>query len=93
MASPAEALLVAPEQKPVRMRVLIGGDATHFAASDQPARHDWEAPPLASTATPTIPPAAANAGLIASPAASTARLRRVLTRTGGKPQQKGARIK
>jgi len=92
-ASPAEALLVAPQHKPVRMRVLIGGDAAHFASSHQPARHDWEAPPLASATTPTTSPAAADAAPTAPPAASAARLRRVLTRTSGKPHQKGARIK
>lgn len=92
-ASPAEAFFVASGQKPVRMRVLIGGGATHFTPSHETARHDWEAPPLASATTPTTPPAAADAELTASPAASAAKLRRVLTRTGGKPHQKGARIK
>lgn len=92
-ASPAEAFLVAPNQKPVRMHVLIGGDATHFASSHQPTRHDWEAPPLASAPTPTTPPGAADAAPTARPVASAAKLRRVLTRNGGKPHQKGARIK
>ncbi len=92
-ASPAEAFLVAPNQKPVRMHVLIGGDATHFVSSHQPTRHDWEAPPLTSPLTPTTPPGAADAAPTAPPAASAAKLRRVLTRTGGNPHQKGARIK
>lgn len=93
MASPAEAFLVAPGQKPVRMRVLIGGGATRFVPSHQPARHDWEAPPLASATTSATPPAAADAAPTAPPTTSAAKLRRVLTRTSGKPHQKGARIK
>lgn len=92
-ASPAEAFLVAPDQKPAHMRVLIGGNATHYASTPQPASHDWEAPPLASTPTSTAPSAVAEKSLTTSPVASAARLRRVLARTGGKPHQKGARTK
>ncbi len=91
-ASPSEAFLVAPDQKPVRMAVLVGGGATRFTASNAaPAQHDWSAPPADSVRLPETPPADAASTVLASPTAT--KLRRVLTRAAAKPANKGAGTK
>lgn len=90
-ASPSEALLVAPDHKPARVRVLIGGGVAHFIAPTMPAQHDWSAPPTASVR-PHEPPAADTVSpVLAGPKAT--KLRRALTRTATKPANKGARTK
>lgn len=89
-ASPSEAFLVAPDQKPVRMAVLVGGGATCFMAPTAPAPHDWSAPPADNARLPE--PAADTASpVLAGPTAT--KLRRVLARTTAKPATKGARSK
>lgn len=90
-ASPSEAFLVAPDQKPARMRVLIGGAATSFIAPCAQAQHDWSAPPLDSIRPPEAPAGNADSLVLAGPTAT--KLRRVLTRAAAKPANKGARAK
>ena len=91
-ALPSDALLVAPDHKPVRMRVLVGGGATCFMApTAPPARHDWSAPPADSARLPEPPAADTAPPVLAGPTAT--KLRRVLARTATKPTQKGARTK
>ncbi len=90
-ASPSEAFLVAPDHKPVRMRVLIGGAATSFVAPTMPAQHDWSAPPVDSVHLPDAPTADAAPPVLAGSTAT--KLRRVLTRAGAKPASKGAPAK
>ncbi|HEX8902909.1 hypothetical protein [Vitreimonas sp.] len=88
--SPSEALLVAPNQKPLRMRVFVGGGATSFRAAAAPAQHDWSAPPVDSVRLPE-PPADTHSPVLAGPTAT--KLRRVLTRAVAKPANKGAPTK
>ncbi len=90
-ASPSEALLVAPDQKPVRMAVLIGGGATRFIVPAAPARHDWSAPPVDSVRRPEMAAVDNDSVVVASPTAT--KLRRVLTRAAAKSANKGARAK
>lgn len=88
-ASPSEAFLVAPDQKPVRMRILIGGGATRFIAPAAPARHDWSEPPLDHAASaPDNPENPAPVAAATGP--RSAKLRRVLTRKFAPPATKGA---
>jgi hypothetical protein len=91
-ASPSEAFLVAPDQKPVRMAVLVGGGVTRFTASTATsAQHDWSAPPADSVRLPEPPAADTASPVLAGPKAT--KLRRVLARTATKPANKGARTK
>jgi hypothetical protein len=90
-ALPTEALLLAPDQRPVRMRVLIGGGATRFTAPSEPARHDWPAPPADLTQTPQAP--VTDAAALVRPGPPATKLRRVLTRAAAKPANNGARKK
>ncbi|MEZ5958638.1 MAG: hypothetical protein R3C27_15655 [Hyphomonadaceae bacterium] len=90
-ALPSDALLVAPDHKPVRMRVLVGGGATCFMAPTAPARHDWSAPPADSVRLPEPLAADTASPVLAGPTAT--KLRRVLARTATKPTNKGARTK
>lgn len=88
-ASPAEALLIAPAHKPVRMQVLLGGGATQFIVPAAPAPHDWSAPPIDPL------PAQADAGPVdlSHPRNIATKLRRVLTRSVAKSAQTGAHPK
>lgn len=88
---PSEAFLVAPDHKPVRMQVLIGGGATRFVARTAPARHDWSAPPVNSVRLPEPPAALTASPVLAGPTAT--KLRRVLARTATRPTNKGSRTK
>jgi hypothetical protein len=90
-ASPSEAFLVAPDHKPVRMAVLVGGGATRFMTPTAPARHDWSAPPADYVRQPETAPVDTDSLIVASPTAT--KLRRVLTRAAVKPANKGARTK
>lgn len=90
-ALPSDALLVAPDHKPVRMRVLVGGGATCFMAPTAPARHDWSAPPADSVRLPE--PLAADTARPVQAGPTATKLRRVLTRAAAKPANKGARRK
>lgn len=90
-ASPSEAFLVAPDHKPARMAVLVGGGATRFTApTATSAQHDWSAPPTDSVRPPE-PPADTVSPVLAGPKAT--KLRRVLARTATKPTDNGARSK
>ncbi|UPT63823.1 MAG: hypothetical protein M0D54_04550 [Hyphomonadaceae bacterium JAD_PAG50586_4] len=89
-ASPSEAFLVAPDRKPVRMAVLVGGGATRFTASNAaPAPHDWSVPPADAAHPPEA--LAVDVPSLASPAPAATKLRRVLTRADGKPANKRKR--
>lgn len=90
-ALPSEALLVAPDQKPLRMVVLIGGGATRFITPTTPAPHDWSAPPVEGAPPPETAAVDTDSRVVASPTAT--QLRRVLTRAAAKPATKGARTK
>lgn len=90
-ATPSEAFLVAPDQKPVRMTVLVGGGVTRFIVPAAPARHDWSEPPADSVRPPETAAADAASPVLASPTAT--KLRRVLTRAAAKPANKGAGTK
>ncbi len=90
-ASPSEAFLVSADQKPARMRVIVGGGAPRFIAPTAPAWHDWSAPPVAGAHPPEAPEMKAVA--VGVPSAATAKLRRVLTRAVAKSANKGARTK
>lgn len=90
-ALPSDALLLAPDQKPVRMGVLIGGGATRFIVPAALARHDWSTPPVDSVRLPETAAVDTDSVVVASPTAT--KLRRVLTRAAAKPANKGARIK
>ncbi len=90
-ASPSEAFLVTPGQKPARMRVIVGGGATSFMAPTASAPHDWSAPPVDSVHLPEAPAAHADSPVRPGPAAR--KLRRMLARTATKPATKGARSK
>lgn len=90
-ASPSESFLVAPDQKPVRMGVLIGDGATRFIAPTTPAPHDWSAPPADSVRPPETAAADTDSLVVAGPTAT--KLRRVLARTATKPANKGTRTK
>jgi hypothetical protein len=89
-ASPSGAFLVAPDQKPVHMAVLVGGGATRFTASNAaPAPHDWSVPPADAAHPPEA--LAVDVPSLASPAPAATKLRRVLTRADGKPANKRKR--
>jgi len=91
-ALPSDALLVAPDHKPVRMRVLVGGGVTRFTApTATSAQHDWSAPPTDGVRPPEPPAADAVSPVLAGPKAT--KLRRALTRTATKPANKGVRTK
>lgn len=85
-AAPDQALLVAPDQKPVRLRALTGAGASAFAGAQALAPHDWTAPP----AVQTMPAPGEVDTPLASPAPSAAKLRRMLSRTSAKPTGKTA---
>lgn len=87
-ALPSEAFLMAPDHKPVRMRVLVGGGVTCFMAPPAPARHDWSAPPADSVRLPETRPA--DDPLPIRPGHAATKLRRALTRTAAKSATKGA---
>lgn len=90
-ASSSEAFLVTPNQKPARMRVLIGGGATRFVAPSAQAQHDWSAPsvdPIRLSEAPT-----ADTDTLIRPGPARSKLRRVLTRAAAKPTKRGARTK
>jgi hypothetical protein len=90
-APPYEAFLIVRDQKPVRMRVIVGGGGTSFIAPSASAPHDWSAPPIDGTPLPEAPGAGGDLPPRPGPAAS--KLRRVLTRAAAKPAKKGARAK
>lgn len=85
-ASADEAFLVIPQQKPVRLKVLLGAGATTYNAAHKPATHDWSAPPLAAAPPTQDAPNTASPGL--PPGATSAKLRRVLTRKSAAPSSK-----
>ncbi len=86
-ANADEAFLVVPQHKPVRLKVLLGGGATTYMAANEPAAHDWTAPPLA--AAPLTRDAPNTASSRTPPGATSAKLRRVLTRKSATPSSKG----
>jgi hypothetical protein len=90
-ALPSEAFLIAPDQKPARMRVIVGGGATIFMAPTASAPHDWSAPPVDGVRLPEA--SAVDADLLVRPGPAATKLRRVLTRAAAKPANKGARTK
>lgn len=90
-ALPSDALLLAPDQKPMRMGVLIGGGATRFIVPAALARHDWSTPPVDSVRLPETAAVETDLRVVAS--ATATKLRRVLTRAAAKPANKGARTK
>lgn len=84
-----QAFLVAADQKPVRMNVLVGGGASSYVTTAQPAAHDWSAPPLDHAA--SAPDSLENpAPAAAATGPGSARLRRVLTRKSAPPAAKGS---
>lgn len=89
-ALPSEAFLIAPDQKPVRMRVLVGGGAARFITASAPAPHDWTAPPADA---PQRSQTTETTTSVATPGPAAAKLRRVLTRAAAKPASKGAPAK
>jgi len=89
-ALPSEAFLIAPDQKPVRMRVLIGGGAARFVTASAPASHDWTAPPVDAPQQSQTPQTTTS---VAAPGPAATKLRRVLTRAAAKPGSKGAPAK
>ncbi|MEQ1818580.1 MAG: hypothetical protein ABL871_08215 [Terricaulis sp.] len=90
-ALPSEAFLIAPDQKPARMRVIVGGGATIFMAPTASAPHDWSAPPVDGVHLPEA--SAVDADLLVRPGPAATKLRRVLTRAAAKPANKGAPTK
>ena len=90
-ASPSEAFLIAAQQKPVRMAVLVGGGSTRFIASPDPARHDWRTPPADKAPSPDT--AAIDVASHIPPGPAASKLRRVLTRAAPTAGDKGARMK
>lgn len=89
IAGADQAFLVTPGQKPVRMKVLVGGGASSFLTTAQPAAHDWSAPPLEHpTSAPDVSQETAPPAAPAGP--SSAKLRRVLTRKSATPSTNGA---
>jgi len=89
-ALPSEAFLIAPDQKPVRMRVLVGGAAARFVTASAPAPHDWTASPSDVPQRPQTPETTTS---IATPGPTATKIRRVLTRAAAKPASKGAPTK
>ena len=90
-ASPSEAFLIAAQQKPVRMAVLVGGGSTRFIASPDPAWHDWRTPPADKAPSPDT--AAIDVASHIPPGPAASKLRRVLTRAAPTAGDKGARMK
>ena len=89
-AAPAQqAFLVAPDHKPVRLQILMGGGASTFMAAPQQASHDRTAPPLG----PNLPAPSAHhdaSRVTADLRTTSAKLRRVLARKSAPPPSKGA---